>query len=341
MDTAERAMAYLPPFVYSKVSGIKSVTGVEAQGWLIALGETPAQMQARGPQHTTKRILAAAELAKKLGAQIMGIGMLPKAMKDAGVEVAKHAVLPITTGNSYFASAALWAAAEAIRRLGLIKTTQGGKILRAKTMVIGATGAVGKICSHLLTTAFSEVHLVGRNIAKLLALQESIQNEAPGVKLHVSTRADTHLSTMDLIVATSSGAKKVLDIMQVKPGCVITDINLPPILAAEEIAKRPDVLVIRGGEIRLPGEGADMADIGLPPGIVYAGMAETIILALEGRFEVFTVGSSPQWDRVREIYRLGLKHGMELAAISGVEGIFADEVLARVRSAALKERKKA
>ena len=341
MGTVEKAMAYMPPFVYSKVSGIKSDTGVEAEGWLIALGETPAQMQARGPEHYTKRLLAAAEVAQKLGAQIMGIGTLPKAMKDTGVEVSKHAVLPVTTGNSYFASAALWAAAEAIRRLDLHKKIKGGNTLRAKTMVIGATGAVGKICSHLLATAFEEVHLVGRNIAKLLALQESIQNEAPGVKLNVSTRADTHLSDMDLIVATSSGAKQVLDIMQVKPGCVITDINLPMILSAEETAKRPDVLVIRGGEIRLPGDGAEMEDIGLPPGIVYAGLAETIVLALEGRFEVFTVGSAPQWDRVREIYRLGLKHGMELAAISGVEGIFSDEVIAKVRASAIKERNSA
>jgi short-subunit dehydrogenase len=44
-------------------------------------------------------------------------------------------------------------------------------------MVIGATGAVGVICSHLLARAFEEVHLVGRNIAKLLALQESILKE--------------------------------------------------------------------------------------------------------------------------------------------------------------------
>lgn len=341
MGTVEKAMAYVPPFVYSKVSGIKSDAGVEAEGWLIALGETPAQMQARGPEHYTKRLLDAAELAKKLGAQIMGVGTLPKAMKDTGVEVAKHAVLPITTGNSYFASTALWAAAEAVRRLGLVKATKDGKTLRGKTMVIGATGAVGKICSHLLATAFEEVHLVGRNIAKLLALQESIQDEAPGVKLHVSTRADTHLSEMDLIVATSSGAKEVLDLMQVKPGCVITDINLPRILSADETAKRPDVLVIRGGEIQLPGDGAEMEDIGLPPGVVYAGLAETIILALEGRFEVFTVGSSPRWDRVREIYRLGLKHGMELAAISGVDGIFSDDVIARVREHALKEQDKA
>jgi predicted amino acid dehydrogenase len=224
--------------------------------------------------------------------------------------------------------------------MGLVKLKKG-KILRAKAMVIGATGAVGGICSHLLATAFEEVHLVGRNIAKLLALQEAIQKESPKVKLHVTTRADTHLDDMDMIVATSSGARHVLDIMRVKPGCVITDINLPMIFTQKQCAKRPDVLVIRGGEILLPGENVEMEDIGLPPGVAYAGLAETIVLALEGRFEVFTVGTSPQWEKVREIYRLGLKHGMRLAAISGVNGIYSDEDIARVKAFALKEAKRA
>ncbi len=340
MDTVEKVMAYSPAFVYSTVTGIQSKTGVEAEGWLITLGETPEQMQAHGPEFTTKRILEAAKIAKRLGAQIVGVGMLPKALKDTGVAVAKHAVLPITTGNSYFASATLWAAAEAVRRMGLVKL-KGGKTLRAKAMVIGATGAVGAICSHLLATAVEEVHMVGRNIAKLLALQEAIQKEAPTVKLNVSTRADTNIDAMDMIVATSSGARHVLDIMRVKPGCVITDINMPMILSPKQCAKRPDVLVIRGGEIMLPGNNVEMADIGLPPGVAYAGLAETIILALEGRFEVFTVGSSPQWDKVREIYRLGLKHGMQLAAIAGVNGTYSDEDIARVRAYALKEANRA
>jgi hypothetical protein len=84
-----------------------------------------------------------------------------------------------------------------------------------------------------------------------------------------------------------------------------------------------------------------MRDIGLPPGVVYAGLAETITLALEGRFEVFTVGASPQWDKVREIYRLGLKHGMRLAAISGVDGIYSEEEIARVKALAMKEHSRA
>ena len=157
----------------------------------------------------------------------------------------------------------------------------------------------------------------------------------------MSTRADTHIDAMDLIVATSSGARNVLDIMRVKPGCVIADINMPMILSPKQCAKRPDVLVIRGGEIMLPGENVEMADIGLPPGVAYAGLAETIVLALEGRFEVFTVGSSPQWDKVREIYRLGLKHGMQLAAISGPSGIYSEEDIARVKAYAVKEANRA
>ncbi len=339
MGVVEKAMAYSPPFVYSKVTGIKSETGVEAEGWLIALGETPEQMQAHPPEFTKKRILQAARIAKSLGAQIMGISILPRSMKDSSLDVAKHAVLPITTGNSYVASAALWAAAEAVRRMGFAKLKRG-KILSAKTMVIGATGPVGVICSRLLARAFEEVYLVGRNIAKLLALQESILKEAPKVKLHVSTRADTFLADMDVIVAASSGADRVLDIMQVKPGCVITDITRPMMFSREEAERRPDVLIIRSGEILLPGEHVEMKDIGLPESVAYAGLAETIVLALEGRFETYTVGSSPQWDKVREIYRLGLKHGMKLAAISSVDGVISDEDIEKVKELAVKELQK-
>jgi predicted amino acid dehydrogenase len=338
MDTIEKVMAYAPPFVYSRVTGIKSNTGVEAEGWLIGLGITPEQMQAHGPEFTTRRLLMAAKMAKRMGAQIMGIGMFPKALKSASLEVAKHAALPITTGNSYLASASLWAAAEAVRRMGLTEL-KDGKTLKAKTMVIGATGAIGAICSRLLATAFEEVHMVGRNMAKLLTLQESIQAETEGVNLHVSTRADTRIGDMDVVIAASAGAGKVLDIMRLKPGCVVADTTRPSVFSSKHAAKRPDVLVIQSGEILLPGNDIEMKDIGLPPEVVYAGLAETIILALEGRFETYTVGSEPQWDKVREIYRLGLKHGMRLASISGVEGVLSDEDIARVREAALKERK--
>ena len=81
-----------------------------------------------------------------------------------------------------------------------------------------------------------------------------------------------------------------------------------------------------------------MKDIGLPDGVVYACLAETIVLALEGRYENFTVGRNIDWPRVKEIYGLGLEHGMKLATISGVNGPYTDEDFARIREAALAAR---
>jgi len=338
MDAVEKVVAYAPPWVYSKVTGIKSPTGVEAEGWLITVGGTPKQMMSHEPEFTYKRLLQAAKMAKRMGAQIMGLGAFTKVVGDSGVTVAKLADIPITTGNSYSASGALWAAADAVRRIGLIETEPGKKI-KAKAMVMGATGAIGSVCSRLLAYAFEEVYMAGRNMAKLLALKESILTETPEVKLYLSTRADRFLPDMDVIVTATSGAgKTVLDIMKVKPGCVITDVARPLDLSPEDVRKRPDVLVIESGEIELPGN-PEMKSIGLPPKVAYACLAETIVLALEGRFENFTIGRDIEWQKVREIYKMGLKHGMKLAAISGVNGVFTDEDIAKVRELALEARK--
>ncbi|WP_456490138.1 dehydrogenase [Marinobacter nauticus] len=333
MNLVEKAVAYTPPFIYSKVSGIKSPTGDEAEGWLITVGGTPKEIMAHGPEFTYSRLLAAAKLAKKLGAQIMGLGAFTKVVGDAGITVAKRAPLPITTGNSYSASGALWAAHDAAKKVGRVSIGKSGK-MAGKAMVVGATGAIGSVCARLLAKAVDEIHMVAPEAAKLLALKESIELETPGAIVHVSATTDRDLSEMDMVVTATSGAgKRILDIMQVKPGCVITDVARPLDIPAEDVAKRPDVLVIESGEIQLPGD-VRMKDIGLPRGIAYACLAETIVLALEARFENFTLGRNIEWEKVREIYKLGLKHGMELAAISGVNGVFTEEDFERVRTLA-------
>ena len=338
MNSLEKIMAYAPPFVYSRVTGIKSPTGVEAEGWLISVGGTPREIMNHSPEFTYSRLLDAAAMAKRLGAQIMGLGAFTKVVGDAGLTVAKRAPLPITTGNSYSASGALWAAHDALLRMRLLPPSKGKERVKFKAMIVGATGAIGSVCARLMAKAATEVYLVSPETAKLLALKESILKETPDAQLFLSARADKDIADMDMIVTATSGAgKKVLDIMRVKPGCVITDVARPLDLPPEEVAKRPDVLVIESGEIHLPGD-VQMKNIGLPKNVVYACLAETIVLALEGRFENYTVGRGIEWEKVREIYQLGLKHGMKLAAISGVNGPFSDDDIERVRELALAAR---
>ena len=337
MDGVEKLMAHAPPFVYSHVTGITSPTGAEVEGWLITVGGTPKELMAHDPEFTYSRLLAAADMAQKMGAQIMGLGAFTKVVGDAGVTVAKRAPLPITTGNSYSASGALWAAHDAVRRLGIAEVDAKGHI-KGKAMVVGATGAIGSVCARLLAMAADELWLVSIEPAKLLALKADIERESPRATVHVGASADEHIADMDVIVTATSGAgKKVLDIMNVKPGAVITDVARPLDLSAEDVAKRPDVLVIESGEIELPGD-PQMKGIGLPKGVAYACLAETIVLALEGRYETFTVGRNIEWEKVKEIYRLGLKHGMKLAAISGVNGVYTDADLAKIRELALAKR---
>ncbi len=337
MDAVETAVAYIPPFTYSHVTGITSPTGAEAEGWLITVGGTPKQLMAHSPEFTYSRLLAAAEMAKKLGAQVMGLGAFTKVVGDAGLTVSKQAALPVTTGNSYSASGALWAAHEAVDRLGLAEVDEQGRI-KGNAMVVGATGSIGSVCARLLALTSDQLWLVSPETAKLLALKHEIERAEPRARVHIAATPDGHLGDMDVIVTATSGAgKRVLDITQVKPGCVITDVARPLDLSAEDVAKRPDVLVIESGEIELPGD-VKMRDIGLPHGVAYACMAETVVLALEGRYESYTVGRDIDWEKVREIYKLGLKHGMKLAAISGVNGVFTDEDFARVRELALAAR---
>ncbi len=336
-QVVEKAIAYIPPIVYSHVTGIISATGDEAEGWLITVGGTPKEMLAHPPEFTYSRLLEAAELSRRLGAQIMGLGAFTKVVGDAGVTVAKQAPLPVTTGNSYSASGALWAAAEAVRRLGIADIDDDG-VISGKAMVVGASGAIGSACARLLALAADELWLVSPETAKLLQIKKDIERDNPRAVVHVATNPSAALPDMDMIVtATSAAGNKVLDIMRVKPGCVITDVARPLDMSAEDIARRPDVLVIESGEVELPGE-VRMRDIGLPDRVVYACLAETIVLALEGRYENFTVGRSISWPKVKEIYQLGLKHGMQLATISGVNGPYTDEDFDRVRAEALAAR---
>jgi predicted amino acid dehydrogenase len=337
MDVIEKAMAYTPPFTYSHVTGIRSPTGAEAEGWLITVGGTPKELMAHSPEFTYSRLLAAAETARKLGAQVMGLGAFTKVVGDAGVTVAKRAPLPITTGNSYSASGALWAAQDALERLGLVEVDEGGR-LRGAAMVVGATGAIGSVCARLLALSSDELWLVSPEAAKLLDLKHDIEREHHRAEVHVAATPDGHLGEMDLVVTATSGAgKRVLDIMAVKPGAVITDVARPLDLSADDVARRPDVLVVQSGEIELPGE-VRMRSIGLPDGVAYACLAETVVLALEGRYETFTVGRNIEWSKVKEIYKLGRKHGMKLATISGVGGVFTDEDIAQIRELALAAR---
>jgi hypothetical protein len=115
---------------------------------------------------------------------------------------------------------------------------------------------------------------------------------------------------------------------------VICDVALPCDISAAEAALRPDVLVVESGEVIIPGPVDFHYDIGLPPGTAYACLAEAALLAMEGRFECFTLGRNLEIGRVKEMYRLFQKHGFQLAGLRSFGRYVSDEELSEKRSLA-------
>jgi NAD(P)-dependent dehydrogenase (short-subunit alcohol dehydrogenase family) len=203
----------------------------------------------------------------------------------------------------------LEAAKEAVRRMG-------ADLTRGRAMVVGATGAIGSICSRLLARAIHDVVLVSIEPERLAALERRIRAETPGARVAIATRPDELLGDCGLVItATSAFGQRVVDLSRCQPGAVLLDVALPSDIQAEEAATRPDLLVIEGGEVLIPGEVDFGYDIGLPKGVAYACLAEAALLAMEGRFESYTLGRDLEIEQVKEIYRLFHKHGFALAGL--------------------------
>jgi len=326
----ERVAAFAPPIYLSRIKGAQSpATGQKVEGYLISLSATPREMMRRDERFTYTRLQQAARMAERLGARIMGLGAFTSVVGDAGMTVAHEADIAITSGNSLTVAATLEAAKQAVIRMGRQDLTKG------KVMIIGATGSIGSVCSRLLAQAIFDVVLVSIEPERLIELKRTIQAETPGARVAIATRPDEHLPECDLVVtATSAFGQRIVDVSKCKPGAVICDVARPPDIAEAEAALRPDVLVIESGEVLIPGKIDFGYDIGLPPGVAYACLAETALLAMEGRFEDYTLGREITMERVKEIYRLFKKHGFQIAELRSFDRVAGEEMVAQKRALA-------
>lgn len=329
-EWVEAVAAYMPPMYLSRITGAQSqATGQKVEGYLLALGATPRQMMKHSERFKYVRLNRSARMAERLGARIMGLGAFTSVVGDAGITVANESDIAITSGNSLTVAATLEAAKRAVVLMGRTDLTTG------KVMIVGATGSIASVCSRLLAQAILDVVLVSIEPEKLIELKRRILAETPGARVTIATKADELIGDCDLIVtATSAFGQRVVDIARCKPGAVICDVARPPDIDALEAALRPDVLVIESGEVLIPGAVDFGYDIGLPPKTSYACLAETCLLAMEGRFEDYTLGRNIEIERVKEIYKLFKKHGFQLAGLRSFGRYITDDDVLEKRALA-------
>jgi predicted amino acid dehydrogenase len=314
---------FFPPVYLSQIDGIVSkATGKEIKGWFVACPFTPRRMLELPEKMVYHKIIQTGRMAEKLGANILGLGAFTSVVGDSGATIAKALDVPVTTGDSYTIAVAVDAIKEAARIMDI-------PLESATAAVVGATGTIGKVCAELLADAVGELYLVGRRVDALDALRERIASHSKA-RLYTSTKMDV-LSRAQLILTVTSAVHDVIRPEHLQPGSVVCDVARPRDVSAMVAAARDDILVIDGGMVDVPGPVDFHFNFGFPAGKAYACMAETIALALEGRFEDYTIGKDISRARVEEIYAIANKHGFRLSGFRSFEKEVTQEKIEIIR----------
>lgn len=327
----EGAFKRVPPMILSRITGIESPTGATAEGWFLGLPMTPRVLMESPWPFVLERLIRAGRIAESLGARILGLGAFTKIVGDRGVSLNAALDIPVTTGNSYTAATAVEGALLGAGRMGI-------ELGQARVCVVGATGSIGAACAQVLARRVPAITLVARDRARLEFLAERIRRL--GAEPTQSTDVRAAVRDADVVIAVSSSPDALIEPEDLKPGAVVCDVARPRNVSREVYARRDDVLVMDGGVIQVPGERVDFGlDFGFPPRTAEACIAETAILALEERYEPFTLGRDITVQQVEEIHALGRKHGFRVAGFRRFERAIGEEEVERIRANAERRRR--
>ncbi len=319
------ALRRRPPLILTEAKGIVSPTGAQARGYFVAVPLLPFQFFDLPEEKVLKKIARACKLAQKEGAKIVGLGAFTALPGEGGKKLLSMVDIPVTTGNSYTVATAVDGVFEAASLMGI-------NLSSSTLVVLGATGSIGRACSLILAPYFSRIILIGRREGYLEKVKEEVEKR--GGKNVFTTRSLEAVKEGEVVVAVSSASESLIEPSWLKKGAVVCDVARPRDVSEKVSRERDDVLVIDGGVVKVPGNLKMDFDLGLPEGIVLACMAETMILALEERYEPFTIGKEITLEQVEEIKSLAIKHNFALAGLRSFEKVLPLEKIEEIKAKA-------
>lgn len=240
----------------------------------------PSRQMLKHRNRAKSRVRSAVRLAEIYGAEIVGLGALTSSVTGGGEDI-REASKPVhlTSGNSL---TAFTTANDVIQRVRKENIT--GPIA-----IVGATGSIGQAVAELVYEELqNKVIVVGKNpertqkVADIL-IEKNIQGkEAPLASTNVQDVAGA-----EILIITTSAHDATVGAHMLTHAKVIYDVTQPK-NTPEEIQNDSRLVFIDGGLIQLPDEIHFTLDVGLPKGIAYSCLSETMILAASERFDLLS-----------------------------------------------------
>ncbi len=295
-----------PSFKLYDIINFKSKTGETVNGCFIIATFIP-DMVDRDQWTVFSKVVRACKLAEKYGVGIVSLGGFTSIVGEKiSQEMSSQVDVPVTTGNTFTAAMVIAGISKAARLLGL-------DIAKAKIAVIGGTGDIGSGCARVLADKCRELIITGRTKSNLKKLEGELKRKRKArVKATTDNKSAVHGA--DIIIAAASASAAILDIEWFKPGAIICDVGYPKNVSYN-FTSREDIFIFSGGLACPPMPFQVPIDTGLPSvNSIYGCFAESIILALEKRYEPYSIGrGNITGEKIEEIRALGEKHGFELA----------------------------
>ncbi len=303
-----KSLARIPPFIIKR-SEI-TVEGSSVRGNLVAVLLYGEQMLSNTWMTFAKsRIVEAIKIAQEAGAGIIGLGAhtspatlggLTLRKGDGSIDVSGISKIGITTGNSLTAGISVEAVKRSVGFLDLVPR-------KAKVGVVGASGSVGAATSRLLVEEGFVPILNSRSIRTLEAKFKDIKRRA------VFSEDLGDMRQCDVIVVMTSAATSTLLPEHVSPGTIVIEDTQPRNIKEVQAKKMREngSVVIDGGFAHVPGYKCGF-NLRLPPETTFACLAETMILAMEGKTSDYSLGDA-QVDKAREMLKLAKKHNITVA----------------------------
>jgi acetylornithine/succinyldiaminopimelate/putrescine aminotransferase/predicted amino acid dehydrogenase len=296
---------------------ILSATGASCEGVVQYLPLTADEML-QGARDIQQRVLDGIDTLRTQGAELVGLGGFTSIIGNRGVYTAKHATLPVTSGNSLTAYSAYRALVQVCEWLEVHPQD-------TKVVVVGYPGSIGLVLAKLLLGDGYRLDLVHRAGGRTEQLLDYLPQEWHERVSLLEGIDESYRSNRLFATATSAGS--VIDVNRLLPGSIVIDIALPR--DAEPVdPPRNDVLVLDGGCVNASAGlkfGGESMNLALKQQI-NGCLAETMVLALEGRAECFSIGRALEPEQIIEIGRAAGRHGFDILPLASY-GERVDEAL--------------
>lgn len=286
----------IPPMTVGRVT--LGARPYPVTGSIILVPFSAQQMLHLPTEQVIPRVQAAVDQAVASGARIVGLGALTAPVTAGGQRLAHRTDIGVTNGNAFTAAMILQATQHLLAQVRRAAPT---------VAIIGAAGSVGSCVARLLAEQRlgDRLLLIGRRRAPVDALAAEIHATVRSMTVQSSnTIADAR--TADLVIVLTSATDCLVRAEHLKQGAILLDATQPRNTARTLLAERPDLLVVDGGLVALPGVRINVK-LGLPPGCVYACLAETMLLTLAGHDGHFTIGA-PTTEQATYISQLAQRY---------------------------------